>query len=124
MRNQHRFPLLITFMVNGKTWSGILFYFSITYLHVLNRLQWEHSIKKKQKKVALKAVLKNVKMPWDSQRLKMGKKGAENILLSLSFLSYSPGNEPSATALNAVPLTSHQWVVPNSEGEPNKGLLD
>ena len=48
-------------------------------------------LKKKKKKVALKAVLKNVKMPWDSQRLKMGKKGAENILLSLSFLSYSPG---------------------------------
>ena len=47
--------------------------------------------KKKKKKVALKAVLKNIKMPWDSQRLKMAKKGAENIPLSLSFSSYSPG---------------------------------
>lgn len=47
--------------------------------------------KQQQKKSSLKAVLKNIKMPCDSQRLKMGKKGAENIPLSLSFLSYSPG---------------------------------
>ena len=37
------------------------------------------------------------------------------------FRLTAQGNEPSATALNAVPLTSHQWVVPTSEGEPNKG---
>lgn len=119
VRNQHRFPLLITFMVNGKTWSRILFYFSITYLHVLNWLQWEYSIKKK--KSCSKSSTESVKMPWDSQRLKMGKKGAENIPLSFFCLT-AWGNELSAIALNAVPLTSHQWVVPTSEGEPNKGF--
>ena len=72
---------------------GLEFYFtspSLIYMS-LTGCNGNTVFKKKKKKVALKAVLKNVKMPWDSQRLKMGKKGAENILLSLSFLSYSPG---------------------------------
>lgn len=65
---------------------GLKFYFTPPSLIYMSLTGCNGNIK-----VALKAVLKNVKMPWDSQRLKMGKKGAENILLSLSFLSYSPG---------------------------------
>ena len=73
---------------------GLEFYFTSPSLIYMSLTGCNRNIvfkKKKNKKVALKPVLKNVKMPWDSQRLKMGKKGAENILLSLSFLSYSPG---------------------------------
>ena len=50
VRNQHHFVFLTNFMVNGKAWSGISFCFSITYLHVLNWLQWEYTIKQQQRK--------------------------------------------------------------------------
>ena len=59
-------------------------------------------------------------MPWDLQRSKMGKKGVENVPLSLSFCLTVRGNEPSAPALNAVPPTSHRWAPTRpAEGEPN-----
>lgn len=44
---------LAHFTVNGKAWSGISFCFSITYLRVLNWLQWEHSIKQQQQEKLL-----------------------------------------------------------------------
>ena len=71
---------------------GLEFYFTSPSLIYMSLTGCNgNTVFKKKKKVSLKAVLKNEKMPWDKQRLKMGKKGAENILLSLSFLSYSPG---------------------------------
>ena len=48
-----------------------------------------------KKKSCSKSSTESVKMPWDSQRLKMGKKGAENIPLSLSFFVLQPGEMSS-----------------------------
>lgn len=76
---------------------GLEFYFtspSLIYMS-LTGCNGNTVFKKKKKKSCSKSSTENVKMPWDSQRLKMGKKGAENIPLSLSFFVLQPGEMSS-----------------------------